>query len=359
MQQFRTHADSSTADVVVIGGGVIGLSTALALSDAGAVVALVADDRPGAASGAAAGLLAPSVGALTPDAAVFFLASLAAYPTYLARLRSADTELRLITGLIEIASAPSASTDLTPSQITSLEPALFAPHGGRLHASDGAIDIGRLMNALRRATTSASSIRTIASDPVIRLDAARTVPAVTLRSGRTIQARFVVLAAGAWSPSIGGLPRQLPVYPLKGQMLALESASLAHPVMGDDVYLVPRAGEIAVGATTETVGFDLTTHDDAIESLRAAAARLIPALASARESRRWAGIRPATPDMLPILGADPDQPRLIYACGHSKNGILLAPATAQSVVAITTGSAPINLSPFAATRFERTSSGAQ
>ena len=120
-------------------------------------------------------------------------------------------------------------------------------------------------------------------------------------------------------------------------MLAVEASALRHPVMGDDIYLVPRGGEISVGATVEDAGFDLSTTPEAIESLRRAAVKLVPSLCQASVSRRWAGLRPATPDRLPIIGSDPERPRLIYACGHAKNGILLAPATAKAVAALVQG----------------------
>jgi glycine oxidase len=338
--------------VVVIGGGVIGLSTAIAMSDAGAHVTLVADERQGAASGAAAGLLAPSIGSLPPRVARFFVASLAAYPEYLSRLQAIDPGLRLITGLIEVGAVSSSGTALTAAQIAELEPSLDAANGAWLHEPDAAIDIGRLLIALRTLVSTVRSIESVASDPAVRIDPHAARPRVTLRSGRVIEADYAVLAAGAWTPAIEGLPRPLPVFPLKGQMLALDSQALRHPVMGEDVYLVPRAGEIAIGATVEHAGFDLSTDDAAIERLRAAAARLIPALAHAPEKRRWAGLRPATPDMLPILGPDPDAPRLLYACGHSKNGILLAPATARSLAGLVTGSgSPLDIADFEIARF--------
>jgi glycine oxidase len=125
--------------------------------------------------------------------------------------------------------------------------------------------------------------------------------------------------------------------------------------MGDDIYLVPRRGEIAIGATVEHAGFDTTVATGAIEELRQSAIRVCPALLEAPVTRTWAGIRPATPDMRPILGADPQYPNLLYACGHSKNGILLAPATAKSLAAVATGNrAPLDIGPFSVERFPMT-----
>jgi glycine/D-amino acid oxidase-like deaminating enzyme len=161
-----------------------------------------------------------------------------------------------------------------------------------------------------------------------------------------------VLAAGAWSSAIEGLPRALPVTPLKGQMLAVRSTCLRRSIAGDDVYLVPRGDEIVIGATVEEAGFDLSIDESAIQRLRAAAVELCPVLADAPIVRRWAGIRPATPDRLPIIGPDPFERALIYACGHSKNGILLAPETAAIVARLALGDpAERDISRFSVTRF--------
>jgi glycine oxidase len=149
-----------------------------------------------------------------------------------------------------------------------------------------------------------------------------------------------------------GLPRPLPVRPLKGQMIALGATVLSRSVMGDDVYLIPRGNETLVGATVEEAGFDVSVTSDAVASLRASAVALYPELADARVTRSWAGIRPATPDMMPILGADPDLPALIYACGHSKNGVLLTPATSVAVAALCLDRpTPTSIAPFSIERF--------
>ena len=146
-------------------------------------------------------------------------------------------------------------------------------------------------------------------DPVAMIDLERQHGRVYARVAAVAsRPQRIVLAAGAWSAAIDGLPRRIPVRPLKGQMLAVAGPPLRHAVMGDDVYLVPRDGEIAIGATVEEAGFDVTIDPNAIERLRQAAIRVCPALRDAAVLRTWAGIRPATPDMLPILGAEPDRP---------------------------------------------------
>src|SRR6185437_10801109 len=130
------------------------------------------------------------------------------------------------------------------------------------------------------------------------------------------------------------------VQPVRGQMMAFESDAVRHVICGAGGYLIPRTGGITVaGGTMEHAGFEVETTVDGIESIRARAVTLCPALASAPIHSTWAGLRPITPDLLPIIGADPERPRLIYACGHSRNGILLAPLTAQVVADLVTGTA--------------------
>jgi glycine oxidase len=314
--------------------------------------------QDGAASSAAAGLLAPTIGRLSRTAAPFYLASLDRYPDLLESLREFDPGLSILHGLIEVVSENpirplgTSSKSLSTDDVARIEPSLSAPSGALLHERDGAIDNVRLVGALRRAVTAHPRIRLIAANPAEAVATDGRGAVVFLASGARVETRRVVLAAGAWSSRIRGLPRPLPVSPLKGQMLALDATCLRHAVMGDDVYLVPREREIAVGATTEDAGFDTATTSEAIDRLRAAAASICPELDGARVVRAWAGIRPATPDMLPILGPDPDAPWLLYACGHSKNGILLAPATAVAIAAMAQDKQPEwDLAAFSISRF--------
>jgi len=214
------------------------------------------------------------------------------------------------------------------------------------------------VRALRSALASFPVVTMVDNDPVAMIDLSGNTASLRTLGGRVVEASRVVLAAGAWSSAIAGLPRRIPVRPLKGQMLAVGGVRLQHAVMGDEIYLVPRASEIAIGATVEEADFDVTVVPESIEDLRQSAIRVCPALRDAPVVRSWAGIRPATPDMLPILGADPSDERLIYACGHSKNGILLAPATAAAIAALAVGdAAPFDLTPFRADRFGAASPG--
>jgi glycine/D-amino acid oxidase-like deaminating enzyme len=351
-----SNARALDADVVIIGDGVIGLSTALELARAGARAHIVSVRRDGSASRAAAGLLAPSIGRLAGDVRSFFDSSLARYPAFVEQLRSFDPELSLIEGVIQVSAAPADSAPgavwLDTDSLVATEPALNAPNGATMHPRDGAIDNVRLMSALALAVAREPGLTVTRDDPVTHLSFDSVHVEVGTRGGRSFRAERVVLAAGAWSAEIAGLPRPLPVLPLKGQMLAFGGCQLRHAVAGDDIYLVPRRDEIVAGATVEHAGFDTTVDASAIERLRMAAVALCPSLAEAPVIRRWSGIRPATPDLLPILGQDPDLPGLIYACGHSKNGILLAPETALEAARLAQGlPAGQDLSMFSVKRF--------
>jgi glycine/D-amino acid oxidase-like deaminating enzyme len=137
-----------------------------------------------------------------------------------------------------------------------------------------------------------------------------------------------------------------------GRWLALESRAVRHVIFSEEVYLVPRADELLVGSTMERVGLAVETTPEALDALRERAVALCPALAGARVTRSWSGLRPVTPDLQPIIGADPSDQRVILACGHSRNGILLAPLTGQWVAEQLLGREPTaDLTPFSLGRF--------
>ncbi len=351
-----TPATRATSDIVVIGDGVVGLSTALQLAQAGLQCHVLGTRHPGAASSAAAGLLAPNIGHLTPpNIRALFRASLALYPQYLAPLQAIDPELRLLSGLIEVLEEHAPFDErhrrLEEQTLNALQPGVVAPFGAVLHETDAAIDNVRLMAALRIAAEREPRIA-YNDDRVVRIAIRSGGGTATTSSGVSINAATLVLAAGAWTPQIDGLPRVVPVRPLKGQMLSLAASPLTRPLMAGHVYLVPRRGETVIGATSEEAGFDIEVRPDSIEGLRRSAAALVPSLVDAPIARSWAGIRPATSDLLPIIDRDPDHPSLVYAVGHSRNGILLAPLTAIAVAEIVSGGPPsFDLRPFSVTRF--------
>jgi glycine oxidase len=170
-----------------------------------------------------------------------------------------------------------------------------------------------------------------------------------------VSAGAVVLAAGAWSASVGTVPGPSPalssVVPAKGQMLLLRAApgALRHMVLASGEYLVPRAdGRILAGSTVEYAGFDTSVTARGVASIASAVARMAPPLADAPVETSWAGLRPDTRDHLPVLGEV--RPGLVAATGHFRSGIMLAPVTAEIVRDVLDGRASRDLAPFAPSR---------
>jgi glycine oxidase len=355
------------ADVVVLGGGIVGLAIATTLADAALSVALIAVDRPGAAARAAAGLLVPHYSGEAAGGAVerFMAAARDAYPAYVRGVeeRSGMAVPFDASGALEVAAtseeysalvrhAPSDARLLTPEDVGLFEPALAPTSGGVLYPKDGAVDNVRLTDALASIASRDPRIRTV-RDAAIDVELHRDSVTVVGESGTRIAASRVVIAAGAWSGNLEGLPRRIPVRPVRGQICTLRGTPLRRVVLGPEVYLVSRGGDrTLVGSTMEDVGFDARTTPEAIDSLHRAAARACPALERAALLEAWSGLRPVTPDLLPILGSDPEYPAIVYACGHSRNGILLAPLTAAVTTRLILADGPEwDLSPFAVTRF--------
>jgi glycine oxidase len=224
--------------------------------------------------------------------------------------------------------------------------------GGVLQPRDGAVDNAQLTDALASIASGHPRIRVV-REAAVRLEVQTDSVAVTGAARTRITGGRLVLAAGAWSGGLEGLPRSLPVRPVRGQLCTVRGAPLRHVILAPDAYMVTRSGDrTLVGSTMEEVGFEVGTTPDAIDAMRAAAASVCPALGSAPVIDAWSGLRPVTPDLLPILGPDPEYPALLYACGHSRNGILLAPITAAATCAAVLGETPPwDLAPFAIERF--------
>ncbi|MGH7665175.1 MAG: NAD(P)/FAD-dependent oxidoreductase [Gemmatimonadaceae bacterium] len=355
--------------MTIVGCGIVGLATAAAIAERRLHVLLIGESRLGEASRAAAGMLAPQAEGLPRAVREFAVAARDRFPDYIGRLRAAtgiDVQLDR-SGIIELEppdgpdnSIPAerhGSAWLDPQSLARLEPALADQHGAGawLHAGDGFVDNVALLSALETAVRATPRIRHIAdSVEAIELGDSHTV-ALT-RGGTRHESGMLVLAGGAWSPALRGLPRTIRIEPVRGQMIALRGAPIGHVVFGHDGYIVPRGrGRSIVGSTMERVGFDSTTTERGVASLRTMAASICPALARAPRIDAWAGLRPVTPDMLPMLGPDPAAARLLYACGHSRNGILLAPITAECIAALATGERPpADLAPFRPDRFDAT-----
>jgi glycine oxidase len=342
-------------DSLVIGAGVIGCSLARSLAGAGHRVAVVERGAPGAeASGAAAGMLSPSAEA-EPESPLFHLcrASLACYPAWVQQLQKetgVDVRYRTEGTLLVFHSASeqqqaAAALDwqrtkgvvaepLTPAQLREREPHLAPAASAFYLPGDHQIDNRLLMHALVQSCRR-RGVELILGHPVLSVERkGNFVTGVVLgeSSPERIDAPRVINTAGAWAGQISadGLS-SIPVRPVKGHMVALETAEpqLRHVIRSNHVYLVPReGGRVLVGSTMEEAGFDKTPRAAAITGLLTAAQQLAPGLAEAAITEFWAGLRPAAPDGLPILG--PTEVKGYWlATGHFRNGILLAPITAE------------------------------
>jgi glycine oxidase len=342
------------ADVTVVGTGIIALATAIEIADRGRSVRLVGTTHSGNASSAAGGMLAPSVGRETGSAYDFAIASRDRYPAFAATLaqRSGLPVPISTTGILEVAlneaeaagleqSIESPSTWISGAELAREEPALAPAVGAVLHPLDGSVEPLPLLDALRAVVAAHDGITTARED-CRELHASDLGCNILTEMENRFASDYVVLAAGAWTPLIAGAGEAVAVVqPLRGQLVAFRSTAIRHTMCGAGGYLIPRSdGTTVAGGTMEHAGFESVTTPDAIQMIRARAGVLCPALAAATVHSSWAGLRPATPDLLPIIGADPERDRVIYACGHSRNGILLAPLTAEVVADLVTAVQP-------------------
>ena len=352
--------------MVIVGDGLIGLATAVAAAEGGALVELVGASPPGQASQAAAGMLAPSVERASGPAHQFAIAARDAYADYVGWLveRSGRAISLNERGILEVALAereaevlrggvPEGSRWMAPDELRRLEPTLAHAAGALHHPHDGAVDNRALLLALRNVAGRHSRIR-FTDGPAVAFCWSGDRPRIRTAGGASITGERLVLAAGAWTPTLDGLPRRIPIEPVRGQIAALAGAPLRHVVYGPGGYLVPRGDRTLAGSTMEHVGFDAAVTAGGVEQVRLTAARICPAVAGSAVVDRWAGLRPVTPDGLPILGPDPEHPSLLYACGHSRNGILLGPLSAACVAALLLDRPlPADIAAFSPTRFGR------
>jgi glycine oxidase len=350
-----------TWDVIIIGGGIIGLSLAVALRKRGATVLVVERGEPGReASHAAGGMLVDSPLETQPALQSLATASAKMYPEFAYELElesGMKVDLR-DHGTILFPSGEhlhqAQASGFLPASLTALEPALAETNSQRpaFYLRERSVD----PSALTAAAWKAAKHRGIdfsSGDEVI---------AVTVTDGRaagvkttkiTFHATKIVNCAGAWSGQIP--PHKFPTRPVKGQMLCLlmpPHAILKHVVRSPEAYLIPRSdGRLLVGATVEEAGFDKRTDLATIQRLHKAAIALVPKLADAKILEDWAGLRPGTPDALPILGATAT-PGYYVATGHFRDGILLAPITAEVMTAVIEDRAPeFDLAAFSPARF--------
>jgi glycine oxidase len=360
------NAKVKTWDVIIIGGGIIGLSLALALRKRGAGVLVVERGEPGhEASRAAGGMLVDCSLETSPALHSLATASARLYPEFTHEIEiesgvqvdlrdqgtimfSPPEHVHERPGLASL--LPDALAELEPELTEAGRPGFYLP---AFYLKERSVDPRALTAAAWKA----------AKHREIDFSSGDEVTAVAVVDGRvtgvkTIKTVFhaakVVNCAGAWAGQIA--PYAFPTRPVKGQMLCLAMPSrtfLKHVVRAPEVYLIPRSdGRLLVGATVEEAGFDKRTDVDTMQRLRRAALALVPKLRDARILENWAGLRPGTPDALPILGATAT-PGYYVATGHFRDGILLAPITAEVMAAVIEGRAPqYDLSAFSAERFE-------
>jgi glycine oxidase len=351
-------------DAIVLGGGPIGLATAWRAAQRGLRVQVLDAGLPSAWS-AAAGMLAPATEAEYGEKALLELGlrSAAAYEDFAAELAEAagrDPGFRRAGTLVVARDRDDAEEldrllafrqslgleveRLRPTQARRAEPALAPtvrlaldfPH-------DHSIDPRRMVGALEQAVVNAGgSVRHDARVAAIEVDESR-VTGVRLRSGERVPAGGVLIAGGAWTAELEGLPdfARVPVRPVKGQVLRLRDPGgpglVQRTIRTRQAYLVPRAdGGYVLGATMEDQGFDLTPTAGGVFELLRDISEVLPGVHELALEEVLCGLRPTTPDNLPAIGAGALE-GLTWATGHFRNGILLTPASAELAAAALAG----------------------
>lgn len=356
-QQLEAMAERS--DILILGGGIIGLAIAVELQQQGLTVTVLSRRFTEAASHAAAGMLAPQAEGLTGVMLDLGLQSRTLYPDWsqkIEQLSGMDVGY-LPCGII----APCYKTpqNTAPQQhslwLDKNQLEYYQPHlGGEVvgawwHPEDGQVDNRQLTQALLQA---AEGLGVQLKEGITALGFQQhqgTIQTIQTDHGN-FQADHYILAAGSWSAQL----TPLPVFPVKGQMLALQMPSPDHlkrVLFGDGVYLVPRKdGTLIVGATSETVQWQPHNTSGGIQALLEGTVRLFPSAQDWAIKEFWWGYRPGTPDEMPILGQSP-WGNLTYATGHYRNGILLAPITAKLIGGLIQGKGDPLLQHFSYTRF--------
>jgi len=352
-------------DVIVIGGGIIGLSLSIELRQTGASVLVVERGEPGReASHAAGGMLVECSAETPPALQPLATASARLYPEFAHELQVESglyVDLRDQGAIIfpppeHVHERPGFTAadlaKLLPAPLAELEPALADFNRPAFYLKERSVD-PRALTAAALKTAKRRGVDISSGDEVTEVNLSdRRVHGVGTKK-TAFRAPKVVNCAGAWSGQIA--PHPFPTRPVKGQMLCLASPSrnlLTHVIRAPEVYLIPRSdGRILVGTTLEEAGFDKRTEVATIQRLHRAAVALIPELRNARILEDWAGLRPGTPDQLPILGATAT-PGYYVATGHFRDGILLAPITAQVMAEVIAGTeCKYDLTPFSPARF--------
>lgn len=380
---MHEHTGAS-ADVVVIGGGVIGLSVAWRAAQRGLrVTVLERGELGGATSYVAAGMLAPVAEADPCEQPLLTLGIVSArsYPAFVHELAEAsgrdpgylrcgtllaardDDEAEALTRELAMRHGLGLTAHrLRASEARRLEPALAPALRLALELpEDHAVDPRRLTAALADGARGAGAVLRAGTEVAEVMVAGGRARGARLRAGDQIEADQVVIAAGPWSATLGGIPPEarVPLRPVKGQVLRMHDPAgpglLSSVLRMGPAYIVPRGdGRYVLGATMEERGFDTSVTGGAVFELLRDAVELLPGLSELVIDELSAGLRPAAPDNAPVIGQSVT-PGLIWATGHYRNGVLLAPVTAEIVASALAGEcAPIGdkeLEAFAPARF--------
>jgi glycine oxidase len=350
------------SNLLILGGGVIGMMTALQLADAGQQVTLIERGTCGKeASWAGGGIVSP----LYPwrygePVSQLSRWSEGVYPTLALRLleeTGIDPEYRqkglLYLNVDDDEAALHWARQLgKPLErvdaefVRHKEPEAAAPQGSALWMPTlGSVRNPRLGQALRAR---------LAAMPNVTLMEHCSVQGMIQRQGRVVGvatsrgeqwAEQFIVCGGAWTAQLlEGVNVRLPVRPVKGQMIAYQTPPglVQRVVLKDGRYVIPRSdGLLLVGSTLEEVGFDTTTDEEALASLKRSAENIIPALANYPVAHHWAGLRPGSPAGIPFIGALPDHPNVFVNAGHYRNGLVLAPASTHLLVDLVLGRKPL------------------
>jgi glycine oxidase len=364
-------------DAVVAGGGIIGASIAFELATEGLGVAVFDAQHPGReASWASAGMISPAPeSSATASLLPISMASVRLYPEFIRRVEELsgksvgyreDGALDLLLNgtsqreLDEILAvhrgAGLRAEPLSGSEAREIEPALSGELRAAIHRPDEASLDNRLLTeaTLEAARRKGAEIFPGNGAKALWTEGA-TCKGLQLQSGH-VEGRWTVIAAGCFSARIDGVAEYAPVTPAKGQMMALrcESLNLKKDLWSGQMYLVPRNdGRIIAGSTVEYEGFDRSVTIAGMKKILSGVISLVPALESARIEETWAGLRPDSPDHLPILGPT-DLGGLLIATGHFRSGILLTPITARLIREwVITQKVSEDWTPFSPMRFQQ------
>ena len=346
---------TGVVDVAIAGAGIIGLSLALELRQRGlSVTVLERGQAMSSASWAAGGMLAVNDPQNPPALMPLCIRSGELYPSYLEIIESLSglpVPMRTRRTLQEMSSGSNSKEYATAAEIEEIAPGLDPAGHSFLWLEEGSVDPNDLRAALPAALRAAGGKLLEATEVLGAKSEGEGILVQT--EGGNISAGMFVNCCGAWAGSEvwGGVP----VEPIKGHManVRCEPNRLRCVVRTAGVYLVPRGdGRVTVGATLEHVGFDEAVHEEQVSGLIVAALRLLPEATIPSPIDAWTGLRPGTPDGLPILGAAP-QANCWHATGHYRDGILLAPVTARVMAQAMLGETPdVSLAAFSPARFK-------